>query len=70
MQKKDGALHFCMDFQQLNAQTKDSYPLVQIHEVLGEHGWIHPLLDYGFQEWVLAGEDGTGIPAVHHLYGW
>ena len=32
---KDGTLHFCMDFRQLNAQTKkDSYPLPRIQEAL------------------------------------
>ena len=33
--KKDGALHFCVDFRKLNARTKkDSYPLPQIQEML------------------------------------
>ena len=33
--KKDGTLHFCMDFHRLNAWTKkDSYPLLQIQEAL------------------------------------
>ena len=27
VQKKDGGLQFCIDFRQLNARTKDSYPL-------------------------------------------
>ena len=32
VQKKDGTLHFCVDFRCLNAQTKkDSYPLPRIH---------------------------------------
>ena len=35
VRKKDGTLHFCMDFRQLNAQTKkDSYPLPRIQEAL------------------------------------
>ena len=35
VQKKDGTLHFCMDFRCLNAHTKkDSYPLLQIQEAL------------------------------------
>ena len=35
VQKKDGTLHFCMDFRHLNAQMKkDSYPLPQIQEAL------------------------------------
>ena len=33
--KKDGTLHFCVDFHQLNVCTKkDSYPLPRIQEVL------------------------------------
>ena len=32
--KKDGGLHFCIDFHHLNAHTKDSYPLPRIQEVL------------------------------------
>ena len=35
VQKKDGTLHFCMDFRCLNACTKkESYPLPQIQEAL------------------------------------
>ena len=35
VRKKDGSLHFCIDFQHLNAHTKkDSYPLPQIQEAL------------------------------------
>ena len=35
VRKKDGSLHFCIDFQHLNARTKkDSYPLPQIQEAL------------------------------------
>ena len=35
VQKKDGTLHFCMDFQCLNAHMKkDSYPLPHIQEAL------------------------------------
>ena len=33
--KKDGDLHFCIDFHKLNARTKkDSYPLPQIQEAI------------------------------------
>ena len=35
VQKKDGELRFCIDFQRLNAQTqKDAFPLPQIHEAI------------------------------------
>ena len=35
VRKKDGGLHFCIDFQCLNTRMKkDSYPLPQIQEVL------------------------------------
>ena len=35
VKKKDGGLHFCIDFRCLNTHTKkDSYPLPQIQEVL------------------------------------
>ena len=35
VQKKEGTLHFCMDFKHLNACTKkDLYPLPQIQEAL------------------------------------
>ena len=35
VQKKDGTLHFCMDFRHLNAHMKkDSYPLPHIQEAL------------------------------------
>ena len=35
VRKKDGGLHFCINYQCLNACTKkDSYPLPQIQEVL------------------------------------
>ena len=35
VRKKDGGLHFCIDFRHLNAcAKKDSYPLPQIQEVL------------------------------------
>ena len=35
VQKKDGGLHFCIDFRKLNARTKkNSYPLPHIQEML------------------------------------
>ena len=35
VQKKDGGLRFCIDFQRLNARTrKDAFPLPQIHDAI------------------------------------
>ena len=35
VQKKDGGLRFCINFQRLNAQTqKDAFPLPQIHDAI------------------------------------
>ena len=35
VQKKDGGLRFCINFQKLNAQTrKDAFPLPQIHNAI------------------------------------
>ena len=35
VRKKDGGLHFCIDFCYINAlMKKDSYPLLRIQEVL------------------------------------
>ena len=43
VQKKDGTLHFCIDFRHLNAHTKkDLYPLPWIQEALGSMvGLVH-----------------------------
>ena len=43
VRKKDGTLHFCVDFRHLNMQTKkDSYPLPRIQEALeGMAGSAH-----------------------------
>ena len=53
VQKKDGGLHFCIDFQKLNARTKkDSYPLPCIQETLesleGSHIFSSFNLKLGF----------------------
>ena len=69
VQKKDGGLHFCIDFFCLNARMKkDSYPLPRIQEVLesmvGTGHFSH--LDHYI--WILADKDGRGIEAVDHLY--
>ena len=39
--KKDGGLHFCIDFCKLNARTKkDSYLLTQIQEAIESLVWV------------------------------
>ena len=67
--KKDGSLHFCIDFCCLNAHMKkDSYPLPRIQEALEEPGGHWPLFLIGSQIQILADKDGRGIKAVHHCY--
>ena len=59
VRKKDGSLHFCIDFQCLNAHMKkDSYPLPQIQEALESLvGASHFFLP-GSEIWILADQDG------------
>ena len=46
VRKKDGSLHFCINFRRLNSLTvKDSHPLPRICETL-ESGWCGPLYYY------------------------
>ena len=67
--KKDGGLHFCIDFCLLNACTKkDSYPLPRIQEVLESLVGTGHFSLFGSQIWNLADKDGRGIKAVHCLY--
>ena len=71
VRNKDGTLHFCVDFCHLNVWTKkDSYPLPRSSGEYGQHG---PFLFNGFQEQILAGENGTRVTAVyciHHRKSW
>ena len=69
VQKKDGGLHFCIDFHCLNTLTeKDSYPLPRIQEVLeslvgaGHFSYLDP------QIWILADKDGRDVKAIYHLH--
>ena len=69
VQKKDGGLHFCINFRHLNACTKkDSYPLPQIQEVLEELSRCQPLFLPGFEIQILADQDGRGVKAVHRFH--
>ena len=58
VRKKDGSLHFCIDFQCLNACTKkDSYPLLRIQEALNpSRHWS--LFLPGSEIWIWADKDG------------
>ena len=69
VRKKDGSLHFCINFQCLNAcMKKDSYPLPRIQEVAREPSRHQPLFLPGSEVWMLADKDGGSIKAVHHLH--
>ena len=70
IQKKDGGLHFCIDFQKLNARTKkDSYPLPHIQEMLEslEGSCVFSSFDLKSGFWQV--EMDEGVQAVHCLYG-
>ena len=48
--KKDGGLHFCIDFRKLNARTKkDSYPLPRIQEMLESLEGFHIFSSFDFK---------------------
>ena len=48
--KKDGGLHFCIDFRKLNARTKkDSYPLPHIQEMLESLEGSHIFSSFNFK---------------------
>ena len=59
VRKKDGGLHFCIDFQCLNAHTKkDSYPLPRIQEALESLSRHQSLFLPGSEIQILADKDG------------
>ena len=50
IQKKDGGLHFCIDFRKLNVRTKkDSYPLPCIQETLESLEGSHIFSSFDFK---------------------
>ena len=59
VRKKDGTLHFCVDFRCLNVQMKDSYPLPHIQEALESMAGVSTFLVNGFQVRLLANKDGS-----------
>ena len=66
--KKDGGLHFCIDFCHLNTHMKkDSYPCPDTGG-FGEFGGCWTFFLLGPQIGVLADKNGGGIKAVHHLH--
>ena len=60
VRKKDGSLHFCIDFHCLNACTeKDSFlPLAQNTGGIGEPSRHWSLFLPGSEIWILADKDG------------
>ena len=69
VQKKDGGLHFCIDFCCLNAHTKkDSYPLPRMQEVLESLvGTGHfSCLDLKSRFWQIKMDEA--LKQLHHLY--
>ena len=69
VRKKDGTLHFFVDFRHLNMwMRKDSYPLPCIQEAL-ESMVGSPFLVNGFKVRLLANKDGSQVTAIHNVYG-
>ena len=69
VRKKDGGLHFCIDFRKLNARTKkDSYPLPRIQETLESLEGSRIFSSFDFKSGFLAGGNGRGIQTVYRLY--
>ena len=46
VRKKDGSLHFCIDFRRLNALTVKDSPFASHLRDLRESGWSCPLFDF------------------------
>ena len=66
--KKDGGLHFCIDFHKLNARTKkDSYPLPQIQEAIESlvGAGCFSCLDLKVGFWQI---DMMSIKAIHYFH--
>ena len=59
VQKKDGSLHFCIDFCHLNACMKEGFlPLTQNTGGIGEPSRHRSLFLPGSEIWILADKDG------------
>ena len=68
--KKDGGLHFCIDFCLNVCTKKDSYPLLRIQEVLESLVQCWPFFMPRPKVWILANQDGWVIKTVHCIYCW
>ena len=68
VRKKDGTLHFCVDFRCLNAHMKRFVLPAMDSGGPGEHGGVGAFLIDGFQIRLLADQDGPRITAVHNLH--
>ena len=70
VRKKDGHLWFCIDFRRLNSRTKkDAYPLPRMQETMESMVGTQFFSTMDLKSDFLAGQDGHGLPAIHHLYG-
>ena len=65
VRKKDGTLHFCVDFRCLNMwMKKDLYPLPTFRRCWKDGG-VSTFLINGFQVRLLANQDGSRVTAIH-----
>ena len=66
VRKKDGSLHFCIDFQMLEHSYEEGFlPITPNTRGARELSRHRPLFLPGSEIWILADQDGRGIKAVH-----
>ena len=69
VRKKDGGLHFCIDFRCLNTHIKEGFlPIAQNTGGVREPSRHQSLFLPGSEVQILADQDGWGIKAVHCLH--
>ena len=66
--KKDGSLHFYMDFCRLNACMKRTHILAADPGGIGKYGRHHAFLHNGFEKQILVGQNGTRVPTVYRFH--
>ena len=71
VRKKDGGLHFCINFQCLNARTRTGFlPITPNTGGARELSRCQPLFLPGSEIWILADQDGQGIRSSTPLSPW